>query len=65
MKWRDFQQRQTPADELSGDFDPAARPGGLACCSNLESASEETYPLLGELALALLTLRASKDTHTS
>lgn len=61
--WRDFQQQQTAADELSGDCDPAARPRGLACCSNLESAGEETYLLLGELALALLTLSASEDTR--
>lgn len=36
------------------------KPGGLLCCSNLESASEETYLLLGNVALALLTLEAAK-----
>ncbi len=61
VQWGDFQQQQT--DELSGDCDPAVWSEGLVCCSNLESASEETYLLLGELALALLTPRASTDTQ--
>lgn len=56
---RDFLQQQAAADELSRDCDPAVRPG-LVCCSNLESACEETYLLL---ALALLTLRAEEDTQ--
>lgn len=56
-------QQQTAAAELSGDCDPAARPAGLVCCSNLESAGEELYLLLGELALALLTLRARAATQ--
>lgn len=63
MKEKDFQQQQAADDELSGDCDPAVKPGGLVCCSNLESAREETYLLLGNVALALLTLRTSKDTQ--
>lgn len=55
-KWIDFQQQQATADELSGDCDPAVKPGGLLCCSNLKSASEETYLLLGNVTLALLIL---------
>lgn len=60
IKWRDFQQQPVAADELSGDCDPAVKPGGLLCCSNQESASEETYLLLGNVVLALLTLRTER-----
>lgn len=55
-KRRDFQQQQAAADELSGNCDPAVKPGGLLCCSNLKSASEETYLLLGNVTLPLLIL---------
>lgn len=50
------EQQQAAAGELSGDCDPAVKPGGLLCCSNLKSASEETYLLLGNVILALLIL---------
>lgn len=37
----------------------------LLCCSNLESACEETYLLLGNVALALFILAAEAELDCS